>query len=565
MERKKVVVLNSGGFDSTVLIHKVRDEQGEDCEIHSLFFDYGQRSLEQESYWSEYNAKKVGAIHHVIALPKFSWTTGEFYQEGWDYKTQYLEWRNLVFMSYAFSFAESIKAEMIFLATLRSHGYKDTSEVFLAAMNMLDRDIEVVAPFKDMDGKYDGLVDLAFYYGIKPNHFHSCDNPKENGEPCGYCTDCLDIQYANEELKIDTPIKAYRRNRSATCKEFNVCALFTNPREIRILWNNDCQLSCKHCFYGFKEMFGTKLTTDEFLEVTKQALELGIRSVHISGKEPLYNESVIEYIERLNQFRGEYQDLEISLVTNGINFPKYAKALRAAGLDKIFVSADDVVEGSQYVRATNNKVLLDSILAARINKIDLEVFVNIHKHNFDKVTEILEELEAQSVKQVYFNIVREVGSAEENKLERLEPLELLELWDSLMDYSPIQDDFYMGLSLNMYYTNMARSDSRLSEIQDALEDMLYSGVKDVNDVLSVDAEFYCASYLENITLTPDGYLLGCAIDVSDKDYYTYKYAGNVRNESLEELIKIGKERRNFYCNKCLERVGFTKCPHELGV
>ena len=43
---KPVVVLNSGGFDSTVLLHYVKEVE-EDSLVYSLFFEYGQRSMEQ--------------------------------------------------------------------------------------------------------------------------------------------------------------------------------------------------------------------------------------------------------------------------------------------------------------------------------------------------------------------------------------------------------------------------------------------------------------------------------------------------------------------------------------
>lgn len=564
MERDIVVALNSGGFDSTVLMHLLRRERGKDCEIHSLFFDYGQRSLKQESYWSKHNAEKVGAIHHVIALPKFSWTTGKFYEEGYDYKTQYVEWRNLVFMSYAFSFAESVGAKRIFLATLKSHGYKDTSENFLNAMDMLDDNIEVIAPFSEMDGKDDGLVGLAFEYGIEPNSFHSCDNPKENGEPCGKCLDCIDIAYANEELTIDTPFKAYRRYGSESKEFIDACVRNTKPWELRVLWNNDCQLNCKHCFYGFKEMHGKRMSLDKFLEVTKQAFDLGIRSIHIGGKEPLYDDSLIAYIDGVNKMRGQYEDICVSLVTNGINFPKYARRLKAAGLEKVYVSADDVVgKDTSLLRSTSEKVLLDSIEAAKESGIELEVFVNVHKRNFNRISDILQSLEEAGVKNgAYITVIKNVGNAEKNKIERLSAEEFLTVWKSLINYKPVNKDFEIGYGFGIYYSHLVETNPLLQEIKDAINGISYDGNYWVNDYLCVDPELYCSTYLEQITLTPDGYVLGCAIDVCDPEYWTNRYAGNIFSNSLEDLIRVGKEQRNALCNGIKNENRKLCCPHE---
>ena len=562
MNKEKIVVLNSGGFDSTVLIHLLRKEQGEDCEIHSLFFNHGQRSLEQEMKWSKYHADKVGAVHHIITLPKFDWTKGNFYGEGYDYSTQYLEWRNLVFLSYAFSLAESIEAKEIYLATLKSHGYKDTSKKFLEAMGSIDDNIKVVAPFSDKEGKY-LLVPIAFGLGIEPYTFHSCANPNSDGSCCGECLDCEDLDYVNEELTINTPFKAHRKYRAGS-KEFTLaCVENTVPWELRVLWNNDCQLKCKHCFYGFESMQGNRLLLTEFLEVTKQALDLGINSIHLGGKEPLYDDSVIEYISEVNKFRGEYEDLFLSLVTNGINFPKFAHRLKEAGLDKVFISADDIIgKDTSYVRSTSDKVVIDSIESAKKEGIDLEVFINVHKKNYDKLADIIKSLENLGVESVYITVLKNVGEAEANNLDRLTKEEFTKVWDSLVEYTSDNEEFFIGFGFGIYYTNMVMNE--IPHIKEALEEILYTGDYWVTDFLSIDAEFHCSTYLEQITLTPDGYVLGCALDVSDTEYYTDKYAGNIRSNSLGNLIKIGKIHRNAKCNGEENLKRNECCPHECG-
>ena len=57
---KPVVVLNSGGFDSTVLLHYVKEVE-EDSLVYSLFFEYGQRSMEQERRCARKNSVDLDA------------------------------------------------------------------------------------------------------------------------------------------------------------------------------------------------------------------------------------------------------------------------------------------------------------------------------------------------------------------------------------------------------------------------------------------------------------------------------------------------------------------------
>ena len=161
---KKIVVLNSGGFDSVVLMNVIRNTYP-DTEIHSLHFRYGARNEEQQSRCAEKVCEKVGAVSTVIDLPKFTWTTNNFYKEDNVYETQYLEYRNLVFLSYAISYAESVGAKEIYLATYQPNevGYNDNNDIFYKGLNSFttkNSGIELKTPFWDIRDKFD-LLSLA--------------------------------------------------------------------------------------------------------------------------------------------------------------------------------------------------------------------------------------------------------------------------------------------------------------------------------------------------------------------------------------------------------------------
>ena len=73
----KIVALCSGGFDSVVMLHFIR-ETHPDYDIHTLFFDYGQKTLKQEEHCAEKVSKKLGCHFHKVTLPKFSWSNSQF-------------------------------------------------------------------------------------------------------------------------------------------------------------------------------------------------------------------------------------------------------------------------------------------------------------------------------------------------------------------------------------------------------------------------------------------------------------------------------------------------------
>ena len=117
---RKIVVLNSGGFDSIVLLHEVCDSY-KNATIHSLHFNYGEINSEEQDKCVDNVCKKLGVEDVRIQIPKLSWTKNKFYDnDKLEYESQYLEYRNLIFLSYAVSYAQSIGADKIYLAILKS-------------------------------------------------------------------------------------------------------------------------------------------------------------------------------------------------------------------------------------------------------------------------------------------------------------------------------------------------------------------------------------------------------------------------------------------------------------
>ena len=191
----RCVVLNSGGFDSIVLMNYLHTVIGEE-NIHSLHFLYGANNEKQQLSCVNKVCEKLGIVNKVIQLPKIDWTNSEFFTNAeYEESSQYLEYRNLIFLSYALSYAEAIKADKIYLAFINNSRYPDTSMEFLQGLNSFcqpDSGIFIDAPFIN-DSKY-RLGHIAKYLGITPKDYFSCDKPTPDGSPCGECLDCTTIE-----------------------------------------------------------------------------------------------------------------------------------------------------------------------------------------------------------------------------------------------------------------------------------------------------------------------------------------------------------------------------------
>ena len=191
---RKIVALNSGGFDSVVMLHMIK-EIHPFLEVTTLFFDYGQKSVELERAKAKEVSSKLGYTFKELKLPPFDWTTSDFYNEGFkSSKDEYLEFRNLVFVSYGLSFSSGIGADTLFLATLKSYGYFDTSPEFFKYLRGIaqSESVSIETPLS-LTVKED-MGELIKHFNIKEDEFHTCDNPVD-GKACGECPDCLALSY----------------------------------------------------------------------------------------------------------------------------------------------------------------------------------------------------------------------------------------------------------------------------------------------------------------------------------------------------------------------------------
>jgi cyclic pyranopterin phosphate synthase len=123
---------------------------------------------------------------------------------------------------------------------------------------------------------------------------------------------------------------------------------FGRPLEtLRVSITDRCNFRCVYCMP--KEVFGRDyaflerqqlLSLEEIERVVRIFAELGVRTVRITGGEPLVRRNVEHLVELLAAIPG----LELALTTNGSLLPQKAAALAAAGLDRVTVSLDSMDE-----------------------------------------------------------------------------------------------------------------------------------------------------------------------------------------------------------------------------
>src|SRR5699024_2935792 len=103
------------------------------------------------------------------------------------------------------------------------------------------------------------------------------------------------------------------------------------------------------------------LTTDELERVARVAAALGIRTVRLTGGEPLLRRDVLEVVRRLALIEGPDGPLELSMTTNGLLLPRLAPDLAAVGLQRVNISLD-TLRADRFHELTRRD-RLDDVLA----------------------------------------------------------------------------------------------------------------------------------------------------------------------------------------------------------
>ncbi|MET8540346.1 GTP 3',8-cyclase MoaA [Kitasatospora sp. NPDC004799] len=109
--------------------------------------------------------------------------------------------------------------------------------------------------------------------------------------------------------------------------------------DLRVSLTDRCNLRCTYCMpaEGLAWLARAEvLTDDEVVRLVRIAVErLGVRSVRLTGGEPLLRRGLVGLVARLAAL-----DVELSLTTNGIGLARTAAGLREAGLGRVNVSLD---------------------------------------------------------------------------------------------------------------------------------------------------------------------------------------------------------------------------------
>lgn len=203
-------------------------------------------------------------------------------------------------------------------------------------------------------------------------------------------------------------------------------------RQLYFYLTEGCNLACKHCWLAPKfDPVGDRhamLSLELFRQAIEEAIPLGLKSVKLTGGEPLLNPDFLAILDFVKE-----KGLDLTLETNGILLtPEVAGAIARQNNPFVSVSLDGA-DAKTHDKNRGIEGAFDKTCAAICtladNEIRPQIIMSIMQSNVDQVEAVIKLAEKLGAGSVKFNIVQPTGRGEAilNGSNGLEVEELIQL------------------------------------------------------------------------------------------------------------------------------------------
>jgi len=135
---------------------------------------------------------------------------------------------------------------------------------------------------------------------------------------------------------------------------------FRKINYLRVSLTDRCNLRCNYCTPKegiFLEPHDKVLTYEEIVRLVRIFSLAGVRSIRLTGGEPLVRKGIAGLIAQLSGIEGID---EVSLTTNGVLLPLYAQDLKNAGIKNINISLDTLNQ-AKFKSITGSDSLIQAL------------------------------------------------------------------------------------------------------------------------------------------------------------------------------------------------------------
>lgn len=312
----------------------------------------------------------------------------------------------------------------------------------------------------------------------------------------------------------------------------------------RISITDRCNLRCRYCMPELGVEPKNKsaiLSYEEILLISSAFAALGIKTLRITGGEPLVRSGVLTFLENLACIKGID---EINLTTNGILLPKLSKDLKKTGVKNINIALNtlDEIKYKHITRCGNLRDALNGLYSALDDgfsgvKINVVVMKGFNDGEIPKFIEMTKHLP------IYVRFIELMPIGEANSINE--------------QFLPLAGAFSTIPNIEILEGKFGNGPAKYFKIEG------YKGFVGIIDALS---NCFCNN-CNRVRLTSDGKLLNCLF--TDKEFDIRQFlssndAAYVASE-MEKIIKLKPKDHNLSksvytaengdCNRFMSQVG----------
>ena len=224
--KEKVVILLSGGLDSTTLLYYLRKRLGGRA-VYALTFNYGQKHFEREQACARWQINHLGVSEHLVidvsffarfigkssALTSPQITVPDYEAMQPAELTQpstYVPNRNMILISLACAHAEALGIYKVYYAAQAQdyYGYWDCTKKFTKRMNGVlglnhRKPVALEAPFAGF--RKSKVLKIGLALGVDYAHTWSCY--RGHAKACGKCPSCVERLNAFKLNNVTDPLE----------------------------------------------------------------------------------------------------------------------------------------------------------------------------------------------------------------------------------------------------------------------------------------------------------------------------------------------------------------------
>ena len=245
--------------------------------------------------------------------------------------------------------------------------------------------------------------------------------------------------------------------------------------DLRISVTDRCNFRCQYCMPA--EIFGPDypfLTSDKLLsfdEITylaKLFVSLGVNKLRITGGEPLLRKDLPKLISQLRKIDGVK---DIAMTTNGVLLKKFAKDLKAAGLNRVTVSLDSL-DDERFAKmngvGVKVKTVLEGMEAAEQAGLQVKINMVVQRGVNDQDILPMARFFKGTGRILRFIEFMDVGNFNNWKLEQVVPTsEIVRLIHEEMPLEPVDPNYYGEVAKRYRYQGTTEEIGFVSSVTQA--------------------------------------------------------------------------------------------------